>query len=141
MCICIITESSDSLPSPLINPFSLFSWENKWCRLSLTLRSSDVRNVSFVPVLLDCLLCFIRRFWNHTFTCLSVRSKAPAISIRRGRHKYLLKWNSFSNSSNWLFVYAVLNLRAAELSVGRDSLPLMSENDYIITILLILCTT
>lgn len=70
-----------------------------------------------------CLLCFIRLFWNQTLTCSnvisgdiftifrkfiltcrSVRSRLAAISIRRGRHKYLLKWNSFSNSRSWVFV-------------------------------------
>lgn len=39
-----------------------------------------------------------------TLTCRSVSSKLAAISMRRGRHKYLLKWNSFSSSNSWVFV-------------------------------------
>lgn len=56
-------------------------------------------------------LCFIRRFWNQTLTCRSVRSNRAAISTLRGRHRYLLKWNSFSSSSSWVLVYAVLSRR------------------------------
>lgn len=37
-------------------------------------------------------------------TCVSLSCRALAISIRRARVKYLLKWNSFSNSVNCLFV-------------------------------------
>ena len=97
--------------------------------LLLTLKSSDVRSGSLPPTgPLHCLLCFIRLFWNHTLTCRSVRSNAPAISIRRGRHKYLLKWNSFSSSNNWLLVYAVRNLLDAEFSVRCDSPPWVSSN-------------
>ena len=66
--------------------------------VSLTLEASLER----VPLVLW-RLCFILRFWNHTLTCLSVKSKAPAISIRRGRHKYLLKWNSFSKKEFLIF--------------------------------------
>lgn len=57
------------------------------------------------PVLLRvCRLCFMRLFWNQTFTWRSVRSREAAISMRRGRHRYLLKWNSFSSSRSWVFV-------------------------------------
>ena len=64
-----------------------------------------------------CRLYFMRRFWNHTLTWRSVRSRDAAISIRRGRHRYLLKWNSFSSSSSCVFVYAV----------RRRRLPLLPE--------------
>lgn len=53
---------------------------------------------------------FIRRFWNQILMCLSVKFNIAASSIRRGLEIYLLKWNSFSNSSNWPLVYAVLVL-------------------------------
>jgi len=33
-------------------------------------------------------------------TCRSVRASEAAISIRRGRQRYLLKWNSFSSSKS-----------------------------------------
>lgn len=48
--------------------------------------------------------CFIRLFWNHILTCVSFSCKAAAISIRRALVKYLLKWNSFSNSVNCFVV-------------------------------------
>ena len=42
--------------------------------------------------------CFILRFWNQTFTWVSLSCSVSAISIRLALVKYLLKWNSFSNS-------------------------------------------
>lgn len=42
--------------------------------------------------------CFMRRFWNQIFTCVSFSSSVAAISTRRARVRYLLKWNSFSSS-------------------------------------------
>lgn len=60
-----------------------------------------------------CLLCFILLFWNHTFTCFSVKSSKAAISTRLGLHRYLLKWNSFSSSRSCVLVYAVLKRRDA----------------------------
>ena len=44
--------------------------------------------------------CFIRRFWNQIFTCVSLSWSAPAISILLALVRYLLKWNSFSSSVN-----------------------------------------
>lgn len=52
--------------------------------------------------------CFMRRFWNQIFTCVSLSWSAVAISIRRARVRYLLKWNSFSNSVNCFVVKLVL---------------------------------
>lgn len=54
-------------------------------------------------------------------TCRSVKSRLAAISIRLGRHKYLLKWNSFSNSSNCVFVYAVRNRRGKPFSATNSA--------------------
>lgn len=53
-------------------------------------------------------------------TCRSVRSRLAAISILLGRHKYLLKWNSFSSSSSCVFVYAVRRRRGRPFS-GTNS--------------------
>lgn len=50
------------------------------------------------------LFHFIRRFWNHILICVSVSSKLDAISMRRVLVKYLLKWNSFSNSTSCRWV-------------------------------------
>lgn len=44
--------------------------------------------------------CFMRLFWNQIFTCVSLSSSVAAISTRRARVRYLLKWNSFSSSVN-----------------------------------------
>ena len=51
--------------------------------------------------------CFILRFWNQILTCISFSSSADAISIRRARVRYLLKWNSFSNSVSFFVEKAV----------------------------------
>lgn len=51
--------------------------------------------------------CFIRLFWNQILTCVSLSCSAAAISIRLARVRYLLKWNSFSNSVNCLVVKLV----------------------------------
>ena len=74
-------------------------------RLTSTLTSSSLLLAS------DWRLCFMRRFWNQTLTWRSVRSSEAAISMRRGRQRYLLKWNSFSSSKSWVLVYAVRRRR------------------------------
>lgn len=48
---------------------------------------------------------FIRRFWNQILICRSVKPSECAISIRRRRVRYRLKWNSFSSSNVWYRVY------------------------------------
>ena len=53
---------------------------------------------------------FMRRFWNHILICRSVKFSACAISILLLLVRYLLKWNSFSNSRVWCLVYEVLDL-------------------------------
>lgn len=76
-------------------------------------------------------LYFMRRFWNQILICRSVSLSSDAISRRRGRHKYALKWNSFSSSSSWEEVKAVrirflLELLSFLLSVsGESSSPLL----------------
>lgn len=52
--------------------------------------------------------CFILRFWNHIFTCVSFNCRAEAISILLALVRYLLKWNSFSSSVSCLLVKFVL---------------------------------
>lgn len=39
----------------------------------------------------NCFLCFMRRFWNHVFTCVSLRPRATANSTRSGVDRYLLR--------------------------------------------------
>lgn len=48
---------------------------------------------------------FILLFWNQILICRSVRQSACAISMRRRRVRYRLKWNSFSSSRVWQRVY------------------------------------
>lgn len=38
----------------------------------------------------NCFLCFIRRFWNQVFTCVSLNPKAEANSTLSGVDKYLV---------------------------------------------------
>lgn len=58
---------------------------------------------------------------RSALTCRSVKSRLAAISILRGRHKYLLKWNSFSNSRSWVLVYAVRNRRGRPFSATNSA--------------------
>lgn len=51
--------------------------------------------------------CFILRFWNQIFTCVSLSSRLAATSTLRARVRYLLKWNSFSSSVSCLVVKLV----------------------------------
>ena len=51
--------------------------------------------------------CFILRFWNQILTWVSFSCKELAISMRRARVKYLLKWNSFSSSVSCLVLKLV----------------------------------
>lgn len=51
--------------------------------------------------------CFMRRFWNQIFTWVSLSCRDAAISTRRARVRYLLKWNSFSSSVSCLVVKLV----------------------------------
>uniref|UniRef100_A0A6B0UBN0 Putative secreted protein n=1 Tax=Ixodes ricinus TaxID=34613 RepID=A0A6B0UBN0_IXORI len=51
--------------------------------------------------------CFMRRFWNQILTWVSLSCSAVAISMRRARVRYLLKWNSFSSSVSCLVVKLV----------------------------------
>lgn len=44
-----------------------------------------------------CFLCFIRRFWNQVFTCVSLRPSAEASSTRSGVDRYRWASNRFSN--------------------------------------------
>ena len=62
---------------------------------------------SFKEVKLRSFFHFILRFWNQILICRSVTHRACAISIRRRRVRYRLKWNSFSNSRVWYRVYDV----------------------------------
>jgi len=52
--------------------------------------------------------CFIRLFWNQTFTCVSLSCRALATSTRLARVRYLLKWNSFSSSVSCLVLKLIL---------------------------------
>ena len=96
------SSSTKKKPEDLTIPYLLSS---------LVIEGSWLSALPFVPLLTPgrdpsfiLFFCFILRFWNHIFTCVSLSPRAAAISIRRARVKYLLKWNSFSNSVSCLLV-------------------------------------
>lgn len=59
-----------------------------------SLPEEDVELLVVVVVVIsrrrNCFLCFMRRFWNHVFTCVSLRPNADANSTRSGVDRYLL---------------------------------------------------
>lgn len=60
---------------------------------------------------LSCFLCFMRRFWNHVFTCVSLRPSADASSTLSGVERYLWASNLFSNPVSWGSLNTVLAFR------------------------------
>ena len=69
--------------------------------------------------------CFILRFWNQILTWVSFSCNELAISMRRARVKYLLKWNSFSSSVSCLvlkFVRIALEGVAAPYSANLPAM-------------------
>lgn len=100
-------------PYNLIRLFHYF--EHIWC-IWLMMRTISGQEKSSVLI----ILAWNNRLGNEKLTCLSVKSNEAAISIRLGRQRYLLKWNSFSSSSNCVLVYAVLNLLGRPFSVKKS---------------------
>lgn len=72
-----------------------------------------------------CPINALKMFGKFSLTCVSLSCKALAISIRRARVRYLLKWNSFSNSVNCLFVKFV----RAELLLFPNKIALLTADD------------
>lgn len=74
-------------------------WSVSSSSLANPLRGSDEKGRAVLPApSRSRFFCFIRLFWNQIFTWVSLSSSVAAISTRRARVRYLLKWNSFSNS-------------------------------------------
>jgi len=67
--------------------------------------------------------CFIRRFWNQIFTCVSLSWREAAISTRLARVRYLLKWNSFSSSVSCLVVKLVRTVLGCPTKPYSPALP------------------
>ena len=63
--------------------------------------------------------CFILRFWNQILTWVSLRWIALAISILLDWVGCILKWNSLSNSVNWLVVKLVLPVTSTCLETSN----------------------
>lgn len=80
---------------------------------------------SFIIVFPIWLIKALKMFGKFSLTCVSLSCKALAISIRRARVRYLLKWNSFSNSVNCLFVKFV----RAELLLFPNKIALLTADD------------
>lgn len=90
-------------PPPVLPPVVAVESESLLFSLGVeTVGGSGAIRPSFMR-----FFCFIRRFWNQIFTCVSFSCSADAISIRLARVRYLLKWNSFSNSVSCLVVKLV----------------------------------
>lgn len=53
-----------------------------------------------MSLLRSCFLCFIRLFWNHVFTCVSLSPSAVASSTLSGVDRYLWASNLFSRPVN-----------------------------------------
>ena len=96
---CIDLLSGD----PFGCTFIIFNMDN-WLPKAFWVLSCLIRSwISFSRAFSTLSLSFfhfIRRFWNQTLTCFSVSPSDRAISILRGLQRYLLKWNSFSNSTS-----------------------------------------
>jgi hypothetical protein len=86
----------------------LFDWDVLGLTMVVTPAGLVLRRTFLVLGSLLSFLYFIRRFWNQILICRSDKQSACAISMRLRRVKYRLKWNSFSSSSIWWRVYAVL---------------------------------
>lgn len=54
-----------------------------------SLPDEDVELLVVISRRRNCFLCFMRRFWNHVFTCVSLRPNAEANSTRSGVDRYL----------------------------------------------------
>lgn len=74
---------------------------------------SKVSPVTASSPSLSNFFCFMRLFWNQTFTCVSLSCRVLATSSRLDRVRYLLKWNSFSSSVNCLVLKQVLGVAFA----------------------------
>lgn len=89
----------DSLLFSLLPGKAFSVWLNEFALPEELLGGSAGINPSFIL-----FFCFMRLFWNQIFTCVSFNCNALAISMRLALVKYLLKWNSFSNSVSCLLV-------------------------------------
>lgn len=90
-------------PPPVLPPVVAVESESLLFSLGVdTVGGSGAISPSFIR-----FFCFIRRFWNQIFTCVSLSCNAEAISMRLARVRYLLKWNSFSSSVSCLVVKLV----------------------------------
>ena len=54
---------------------------------------------------------FARRFWNHIFTCVSVKFKDAENSALSAMDRYCFSRNFFSNESSWEVVNGVRGFR------------------------------
>ena len=57
------------------------------------------------------LLAFARRFWNHIFTCVSVRFNDAENSARSAMERYCFCLNFLSSASSCCVVNGVLGFR------------------------------
>lgn len=86
----------------LIHKVVISVWISFWILCKCWLE--DEADLPFVLGSLWSFFHFILLFWNQILICRSERQSVWAISIRRLLVKYLLKWNSFSNSKTCCLV-------------------------------------
>lgn len=81
------------------------NWESLWLyKFGMYVRFTTTPfPPHFLVLSLYSLFHFILLFWNQILIWFSVRFRLVAISIRLVRVRYLLKWNSFSNSTSWFW--------------------------------------
>lgn len=77
-------------------------------------------------VFLSCFLCFMRRFWNHVFTCVSDKLRAFASSTLSGVERYLCASNLFSRPCSCWSLNTVRALRRRQC-FDEGSAPVNNE--------------
>lgn len=115
MYVCVSAHNwPDELPSLSLGDVDAGLDESEWMDSPAEFGGGEVESDGIRPSFIR-FFCFIRLFWNHILTCVSFNCNEVAISIRRARVRYLLKWNSFSNSVSCLVVKLVRPVLLAAL--------------------------